>query len=94
MSEKTGNEEVEEFRTKHSYNQEFLRKPTSTSQTQYSPVLSFDQLVTAPYNFPEDILQIMPDLQYSNPMPVQSEVIPIFHQVSVKLANYFHLFTI
>ncbi|KAM7542256.1 hypothetical protein Aperf_G00000019089 [Anoplocephala perfoliata] len=58
----------------------FLLNPTKSPKTLYPAVKSFETLVKAPYNYPLDTVETLLSFGYKEPMPVQKEVIPLFHE--------------
>ncbi|KAH9280339.1 putative ATP-dependent RNA helicase ddx52 [Echinococcus granulosus] len=58
----------------------FLCKSPRVQKSRFPPIFSFESLLKSPYNFPPDTTDILSTLNYAKPMPVQTEVIPIFHE--------------
>uniref|UniRef100_A0A5K3FBL3 ATP-dependent RNA helicase n=1 Tax=Mesocestoides corti TaxID=53468 RepID=A0A5K3FBL3_MESCO len=74
------NEIIENLRLRHDFSKEFIRKPVSNKKSPYRPLMSFSQLVSPPYGYPAETPDLLRSLEYTKPMPVQTEVIPIFHE--------------
>nr|VZI39813.1 unnamed protein product [Spirometra erinaceieuropaei] len=71
-------QKINEFRDKNKITIQMIMPGTGLSK--YSPVFSFEELNHPPYGFRETTMEVIKSLDYQSPMPVQSEVFPLFLQ--------------
>ncbi|VDL91683.1 unnamed protein product [Schistocephalus solidus] len=78
MAEFTRPKRICEFRDKNEIAIQMIIPGSGLSK--YRPVLSFGELSLPPYGFREATMEVIKSLNYQSPMPVQSEVFPLFLQ--------------
>ncbi|BHF68935.1 DEAD (Asp-Glu-Ala-Asp) box polypeptide 52 [Sparganum proliferum] len=71
-------QKINEFRDKNNITIQLIMPGSGLSK--YSPVFSFEELNHPPYGFRETTMEVIKSLDYQSPMPVQSEVFPLFLQ--------------